>query len=87
MITVPIVFTPIIIIEMSLGTGRTAQWLRAAFSEHLGLIPSPHDGLQLLVIIITRHRGFIPLSGLHGRCVAHEVHRHACIHIKRNPRK
>lgn len=42
MITVPIVFTPIIIIEMSLGTGKTAQWLRAAFSEHLGLIPSAH---------------------------------------------
>lgn len=42
MITVPIVFTPIIIIEISLGTGKTAQWLRAAFSEHLGLIPSAH---------------------------------------------
>lgn len=42
MITVPVVFTHIIIIEMSLGTGKTAQWLRAAFSEHLGLIPSAH---------------------------------------------
>lgn len=42
MITVPVVFTPIIIIEMSLGTGKTAQWLRAAFPEHLGLILSAH---------------------------------------------